>query len=196
MADDVITPNMLGTISAVEIVDKTRVYFIIENMQGSSPATRRLSAEEVEDLLSIPPPTPSDPGVSNEITSTAHGLLAADIGKPVGFRANGKPYIWNDAGTTEYPVAILCDVPDVNTIKLAYPGSLLSVASSLFPASMPVVGGETNSRVMYWDLTSQTYVHDCPSDSVYALECVAWISEAASVAKIISLLPGRAVPNL
>lgn len=118
----------------------------------------------------------------DEVRSVAHGLTASSVGKPIGWDSTGKPVVWQDHSSPQNcdPVAILYAVIDADTIKISTTGSVAEVANSLLPGSMPVNGGQTNSRWLFWDQSAGAYVHTKPSDSVIATESIYWIGASAT----------------
>lgn len=93
-----------------------------------------------------------------KITATGHGLSNADEGKPL-----SGSVILNDTLTTHFPTGILYDNVDVNTLVVAGPGTIITIANSLLQ------GGSgysiaTSGRYVFWDLSAGQYVHTMPGD--------------------------------
>lgn len=51
MPDVVITPDMLTVITAAEVTNRNQVYFLVENQQGTSSKTQRMSQNTLEALI-------------------------------------------------------------------------------------------------------------------------------------------------
>lgn len=92
--------------------------------------------------------------------AASHGLTSGDYGKPLsGFE------ILDDTDTSHHPSGVLVHVPNSNTLRVAGPGSVLTVSTALIEdgnAYDPSVTG----RYVFWDLSSALYVSNLPVDCV------------------------------
>lgn len=131
----------------------------------------------------------------DEVRSDAHALTEASIGKPIGWKANGKPEVWNDtaAPATSYPIAILHGIINANRLKVSSNGFVCHVPDTLLPSSMPVDGAATNSRFLYWDFSLTKHVHSPPNDSSIITETLYWIGpgDIAANSVCFCMLPNR-----
>lgn len=97
---------------------------------------------------------------SNIVTYASHGLVSGDVGKPLSGSA-----ILDDADATHYPSTVLLEVVNSNTLRVASPGRLVTLAVALLS------GGSgysiaTSGRYVYWDKSAGTYSGTLPSDGM------------------------------
>lgn len=118
----------------------------------------------------------------DEVRSVAHGLTGSAVGKPIGWKSDGKPAVWQDHAIPQIcdPVAILRGIVDADTLTVSSAGDVLEVPDSLLPGSMPVNGGQTNSRWLYWDQSLDSYKHIKPTDSQVYTESLYWVGPAVT----------------
>lgn len=124
------------------------------------------------------------------ITATGHGMTSADVGKPIGWQSGGAPVVWDDAANpqTEYPTAILGEVVDVNTIRVAAAGEILDIADTLLPAGMPNPGGLTNYRMPFWDKSAGTYKSTKPADSKLEIQLIYYVRAGGAGRALVQVL--------
>ncbi|MFO0915282.1 MAG: hypothetical protein U0795_20135 [Pirellulales bacterium] len=125
----------------------------------------------------------------DEVRSVAHGLSSTAVGKPIGWNAAGQPVVWQDHATPQVcdPVAILQGVLNANTLKISSTGDVIEVPDTLLPANMPVDGGSTNSRWLYWDQSLDVYKHAAPGDSQLITESIYWVGPSATAGYSVCL---------
>lgn len=157
------------------------------------------SGADADDVLRADGTWGAGSATDMKLTIASHGLVAGDVGKQIGWAAgaSGKPIAWDDTddgSNAAAPVAVLLEIIDDDTIRVATSGQIFEIADSLLPASMPVNGGDTNSRFLYYDKSATPpYVHDVPSDAVDGYEALYWIgaSPTAGNSYVIQLNPQR-----
>lgn len=131
------------------------------------------------------------------ISATAHGFSATDVGKPIGWQVGGSPAIWDDAATTqtEFPVGILAEVPDANSIRLAAAGEVVTIDDALLPAGMPSPGGDTNARMPWWDKSAGQYVATKPADAMVEIQLLYYVRASGVAGKSVVLALAPTAPS-
>lgn len=167
------------------VADLANAWIPYEDLSGDPVDTFRMT---IDDLLT---------GVTVEaqaaviVYSASHGLTSGSVGKPIGWKADGKPYVWTDTATTEIPVAVVQAITDSNHLQIAAIGPLAEVANTLLPASLPVYSGNTNSRMLFWDTSAGTYKHITQGDAMRDLRLVYWVGlkEGDANTSVVVVLP-------
>lgn len=118
------------------------------------------------DLTGTPAPPATD---SAYITGTfvAHGLLAADVGKPVRLTATSIQ-IWDDAADSIYLTGLLKAVVSANSVTIVLPGATIEFATALLEST----DVSTNGRWFYWDYSAGLYKCYAPTDAVHQMAII------------------------
>lgn len=111
--------------------------------------------------------------VENIVHLTGHSLLASDYTKPI----SSSGTVFDDTSSTDWPLGILKDIIDSNTVELYPPGYEMTLSSSLVDPTfnLGVDGGWVS-----WDKSAGYYVSTKPSDSIADLTEMVQITEATT----------------
>jgi len=92
-------------------------------------------------------------------TAAAHGLVSGDVGKPV----SGST-ILDDTATTHYPSGVLVQVVSTSVIRVAPPGTEVTLAVALLTGGA-AYSIASSGRYVYWDASGGLYTGTIPVDS-------------------------------
>jgi hypothetical protein len=104
------------------------------------------------------------------IAATAHGLVAADIGKPL----DGSTIV-DDVNSSHVPLWVLAEVIDANNIRVQMNGEI-SIDDALLEGGATYNLG-TQGPYVYWDKSVGTYVDTLPTDSWIGMREILYILE-------------------
>ncbi|MFO0915281.1 MAG: hypothetical protein U0795_20130 [Pirellulales bacterium] len=117
----------------------------------------------------------ADAGGSLQVTAAAHGLTAADVGKPIVLTSTGLA-VWDDVNFANFPSGLLAERIDADQVKLALTGATIVLADTLLEGTNLAVNG----RWFYWDKSQNAgagrWMYELPDDSYFDVPLIEVVS--------------------
>ena len=138
-------PDLLGT----AVTDPSKIRLMTADIQLATPGTSTdVGLDQIQYIAQ-----------SKLVTATAHGLVAGDVGKPLYGAA-----IYDDVIEAANVDWVLLQSVDANTIRVAPPGAVVSIATTLLDGG-DAYSISTSGRHVYWDKSAGLYKAALPADS-------------------------------
>ena len=135
-----------------EVVSKAAIRFPAADMHAPDGGGKGLSRHYAADVLYQ--------ALAYQIsTHTGHGLTSGSVGYPLWYGS-----VVDDTDLDHYPSGVLVEVIDTDTLRIAPPGSEVTLPVALLEDGNATDIG-TTGRFMYWDFSATQYMNDLPVDS-------------------------------
>jgi hypothetical protein len=139
----------LTDLSAAAVADPSKYHIPVVDQTAGSPGTDLDGTfAAMIDLMT-----------SRIITATSHGLISGQVGYTLAGVG-----IYDDTDYSQQPSHVLLTVIDANTLRVAPPGSYVSIAVALIEDGN-AYDIDAKGRFVYWDASESSYAAELPYDS-------------------------------